>query len=124
MYRKPKPTTELWTYKTYLEWICKFMSLIRSEFDLLEKPNFTTKDYTLHQYQIRVWKQIDLLSPRNNNEKKETIKASLVYVWNFWDNKVFIDWTEEEAKDLAYYIKRGIEAVKMLDDKDLDTNNK
>ena len=70
MYRKPKPTTELWTYKTYLEWICKFMSLIRSEFDLLEKPNFTTKDYTLHQYQIRVWKQIDLLSPRNNNEKK------------------------------------------------------
>ena len=39
----------------------------------------------------------------------------------FWDNKVFIDWTEEEAKDLAYYIKRGIEAVKMLDDKDLDT---
>ena len=57
-------------------------------------------------------------------KKKETIKASLVYVWNFWDNKVFIDWTEEEAKDLAYYIKRGIEAVKMLDDKDLDTNNK
>ena len=55
---------------------------------------------------------------QSKKEKKETIKATLVYAGSLWDKKVFIDGTEKDAEELAYYIKRWIQAVNMLNEDD------
>jgi len=53
-----------------LQTICMFMWMVKS--DITDsKPNFTTKDYTLHQFQCYVWRKIDELKlvPRPNKKK-------------------------------------------------------
>lgn len=54
-----------------MEEICEFMGLVKSDLWLSEKANFTTKDYTLHQFQCYIWRQKDLLSPRQKNDKEK-----------------------------------------------------
>jgi len=59
-----------------------------------------------------------LLNKETKQTKKKTIKATLVYVWDLWEHKVFIDGTEENAKELSYIIKRGVQAIAMLNEEE------
>jgi hypothetical protein len=45
--------------KITLDMICQFMRLIRDDLPSTEKPNLTTEDYTLKQFQWWVGKKID-----------------------------------------------------------------
>ena len=45
-----------------MESICEFMGQVKQDIPIEEKPNFTTKDYKLHQFQCYIWRKIDELS--------------------------------------------------------------
>lgn len=51
--------TEEHKAKICLDYICEFMSLVKEELDCPEKPNLTTKDYTLKQFQCWIWRKLD-----------------------------------------------------------------
>lgn len=61
MWRTKTPKIEELHKRLYaLESICIFMGMVRSEITE-SKPNFTTKDYNLHQFQCWVGREIDRL---------------------------------------------------------------
>lgn len=65
-------------YKTAMAIIVEFMQLSPTELWLPEKPNLTTKDYTLHQFQCYVWKKIDEYNLYNNR-----------YPWQYKNRKQY-----------------------------------
>lgn len=65
-------------YKTAMAIIVEFMQLSPMELWLAEKPNLTTKDYTLHQFQCYVWKKIDEYNLYNNR-----------YPWQYKNRKSY-----------------------------------
>lgn len=71
MYRKDtkKIVDEEKIYKDTLLKIVEFLNLWKEEINSLEKPNWTTKDYTLHQFQCYIWRRLLELNKYKNKHK-------------------------------------------------------
>ena len=70
MYISNSITDKQKPYKDCIKIIAEFMSLCSEEFDSLEKPNYTTKDYTLHKFQCWVWRKNEELWKYKNRFKE------------------------------------------------------
>jgi hypothetical protein len=69
--KNPIAITERHKLTITMEKICEFMGLVKSDLGIEEKPNFTTKDYTLHQFQCYTGRRLDELKviPRPSRKK-------------------------------------------------------
>jgi len=70
MYISNSITDKQKPYKDCIKIIAEFMSLCSEEFDSLEKPNYTTKDYTLHHFQCYCGKNLDIYWKYKNRFKE------------------------------------------------------